>query len=162
LKSIITRQTICTHRLIGFIRPGLSGQAWDLRKPCSCSPKPRASSNSIPNISKSRKRLFSLAPARCWTATLSLRSGPSFVSDGSNFLLYRCHADWFRESVGRFRPSTFRPFASLYVGVTGLPRMGNQIHIYVAWQIRLPMPRSLRHHDKAQENASENCCNGNG
>ena len=56
-------------------------------------PKPRASSNSIPTISKSRKRLFSHARSRCWTATPSRRSGPSFVSDGSSSLRYRCHAD---------------------------------------------------------------------
>ena len=51
---------------------------------------------------------------------------------------------------------------SLHAGVTGLSCVGNQIHIHVAWQIRLPMPSSLRHYDQAQEDASENCCNGNG
>jgi hypothetical protein len=38
-------------------------------------------------IFKSRKRSFLLARARFWTATLSQRSGPSFVSDGSNAML---------------------------------------------------------------------------
>ena len=58
--------------------------------------------------------------------------------------------------------STCRSLGSLHARVTGLSRMGNQIHVHVAWQIRLPMPSSLRHYDQPEEDTSENCCNGNG
>ena len=87
LKMIIARQTICTLRSSGFIQPGLSRAAWVLKKRSNCSPKQGASSNSIPTISKSRRRLFSLARARCWTAARSRQSEPSFGSGGNSILM---------------------------------------------------------------------------
>ena len=72
------------------------------------------------------------------------------------------HACWFHTSTSSLPQAIVHSFGSLHAGVTGLSCVGNQIHIHVAWQIRLPMPSSLSHYNQAQEDASENCCDGNG
>jgi hypothetical protein len=87
------------------------------------------------------------------------RSGPSFVFGGSSSLRHLSHADWFHKNASSLLQATAHLDPALYMPGSC---MRNQIHIHVAWQIRLPMPSSLRHHDQAQEDASENCCNGKG
>lgn len=50
----------------------------------NCSLKPGGSSIFTPTISRSRKRSYLLLRLRCWTTTLSRRSGPKFDSGASS------------------------------------------------------------------------------
>ena len=85
------------------------------------------------------------------------------MSEGSSSLRQIPHACWFHKSASSLPQAIDHlESGSLRAGVTGLSCVGNQIHIHVAWQIRLPIPSSFSHCDQAQEDASENCCDGNG
>jgi len=83
-KMIITRQTICMDRSSGCTQLGLNPAHWERRTRDSCTPRLGDSSNSTPTTSTSRRRSFSLGPAKCWTATPLQQSGLSFDFGGNS------------------------------------------------------------------------------